>query len=326
MINVDRKKRYIVLAAAAVLLFTAFIFGWDTPALDQEKDIYQISYIYRNDSMEESQQAIRQGIEQAAKDFKCEVTAVAFDSSIDASEQLELINREVKNGADAILIEPVNEKEIADVLMKINKKIPVVQMNSWVEGKENELPKVHVDNYKMGERLAAKIAKDMKETQKVLLVESEMNYNDIAETCRGVKEFLENKGIVIEEAEIPNGETERAGVLPRILENPDAGVVVVFSTTQLELCGKFKKENAALSDTAIYGIGKSNQVISYVEEKLIQAIGVTNEYSTGYLGAMKAVNELKGERQEEKSIDFSIVDIDNIYTTENQRLLFPFVQ
>lgn len=325
----DRKKRYTMFTMAAIGVLVILIFGWGTPALDEEKDIYQLSYIYRSYSMEESQQAIRQGIEQAAKDFKCEVTAVAFDSSISSDEQVELIKREVKNGADAILIEPLNDAEVAAEIKEVRKKIPVVQMNAWIkseEGEKDKLPTAHVDSYEMGQRLAKKLVKDINTSQSVLIIESEMNYMDIYEACRGIKEHLKDKGIRFEEAVMTGGELGGAEEMLEVLKTTEAGAVIVFGTPQLEMCGKLKKENLSLSNMAIYGIGKSNQIISYLEEKMIQAIGVTNEYSTGYLGAMEAMNELKGGGMEETSIDFSIIDINNIYTTKNQRLLFPFVQ
>ena len=315
-----------MLATAAVMLFTAFIFGWNNSGRNDENHIYQISYIYRNSSIEESQQAVRQGIEQAAKDYKCEVTAVAFEPAISPTEQLELVSREVKNGADAVLIEPLNSEETADGLAGVQKKIPVIQVNTWFESDGGRMPSVHIDNYKMGKELAQKIVKDMGAAKQVLLVKSEMEYTDVYETYRGVKEYLERAGVGIKETTLSAREAGGAGTVPGALKMTDADAVAVFGTMQLELCGKLKKENTALSHTKIYGFGKSNQIISYLEEEMIQAIGVPNEYSTGYLGVMKAVSGIKGERQEDKNIDYSIIERDNIYTTKNQRLLFPFVQ
>ncbi len=55
-------------------------------------------------------------------------------------------------------------------------------------------------------------------------------------------------------------------------------------------------------------------------------IGVSNEYSIGYLSVRNAVKELRGEEPENNEIRYSIIDASQMYTMENQRLLFPFVQ
>ena len=118
----------------------------------EEEHIRQISYLYRSNSVEETQQAAKQGIEQAAKDYKCEITATAFDPAITAKEQKKLIEKEVENGAEAILIEPLDDKKVAQELKKVGKQVPIVQINSWIRDEAaKDIERVHVDYYKMGE-------------------------------------------------------------------------------------------------------------------------------------------------------------------------------
>ncbi len=44
----------------------------------------------------------------------------------------------------------------------------------------------------------------------------------------------------------------------------------------------------------IFGVGRTNQVVSYLEEKVITSIGVQNEFNIGYLGVTTAVSQIKG--------------------------------
>ena len=123
--------------------------------------------------------------------YKCEITATAFDPAITAKEQKRLIEKEVENGAEAILIEPLDDKKVAQELKKVGKKVPVVQINSWIRDEAaKDIERVHVDYHKMGEELARKVQKDVGSGGKILLLKSDMNYADIEEACQGVKDYL----------------------------------------------------------------------------------------------------------------------------------------
>ena len=320
--GVSKNRKYALLIAAGAILFAWFIFGWDGLPRQEEEHIRQISYLYRSNSVEETQQAAKQGIEQAAKDYKCEITATAFNPAITAKEQ-----KEVENGAEAILIEPLDDKKVAQELKKVGKQVPIVQINSWIRDEAAKgIERVHVDYYKMGEELARKVHKDVGSGGRILLLKSDMNYADMEEACLGVKDYLKEQNAIVEEYSMTAAEQKWAGTVPDIMKRTDVSAIITFGTIQLELCGKIKKEGLALGDARVYGIGKSNQIISYLEEGKISAIGVSSEYSAGYLSTTKALGIDLRDTGREREIDFSVIDGESIYTTENQRLLFPFVQ
>lgn len=321
------KKIWYVISALSILIILATIAFWGMKGPEErERKIYQISYIYRSNTLDESQQAVKLGMEQAAKDYKLEITSVAFDNPGNPAEQIEMIEREVKNGADAIVIEPVKSKEVASILEKLQKKIPVVEVNSQAEeGKDGQIPSVHVDSYQMGEQLAKEIVKE-NENQKVILLKPGDAYTDVSQNYQGLYDTLEKEEIEIIEISF-SAEDESQKRLPAVsAEYSGADAVVAFGTDELELTGKMWKEHPELLEVNIYGFGKSNQIIAYLEEGIISSIGVSNEYSAGYLSVDRVMNRLKGRKSSDKEVNFSIIDKEHIYTTDNQRLLFPFVQ
>ena len=47
----------------------------------------------------------------------------------------------------------------------------------------------------------------------------------------------------------------------------------------------------------------------------------------GYMSVKAAVDSLVGRRVERNTdVDFSVITLDNMYSPENQRLLFPFAK
>ncbi len=77
----------------------------------------------------------------------------------------------------------------------------------------------------------------------------------------------------------------------------------------------------------IYIVGFDNDVegIQYLEEGIIDTLIVQKPFNMGYLGIQKAVEIAKGKKAEKIIYsETEIITVDNIYTDENQKLLFPF--
>ncbi|CUX36405.1 substrate-binding domain-containing protein [Clostridium sp. C105KSO13] len=320
------KRKIIILvlgicAAASVLAFLIL------PHRRGTEEVYQISYIHRGETTEDTQQVIFQGMEQAATEFNVEITTVSSGHPADAGEQKELLKTEVENGADAILIESVNNEVVRKEIEKISSEIPVVEVNSWTQkedtGKRN---KVHADDYEMGQKLGEKILEQSNLSEGVILIKCGTEYTDVAQRYKGTKDVLEAAVVPIEEVNVGTDEATRSAAFVDLLRDSKNRHIVAFSSTVLEQLGKVKQEEEDFKRIPICGIGNTNQIINYLENGIIQIIGVSNEYSIGYLSVRNAVEKLHGEEPQDNKIRYSIIDSGQMYSMENQRLLFPFVQ
>ncbi len=314
------KKMYFLM-----LIFIALIFGLLHLSIGEEKEIYQISYINRSSTLNASQQVVKQGIMQAAQDFEFELKEVTFDDYITPKEQIDLITKEVNNAADAIIIESIENEEILEFLKEIETKIPVVFINGCEESNDPNFSNVNVDNYEMGQKLARYIVQN-NANQRICLVDDGTQFTDKIKRQQGVyDELIQNK------REVLILEIDKNYSLEELLEDMALGkyiidAIVVFDTASLEAVSDAKDKKNALKNIKIYGFGKSNQVITSLEEKLISGITVPNEYSVGYLSAKLAIQELEKEVKNNVIVKHELIHDKNIYTTENQKLLFPIMQ
>ena len=64
-----------------------------------------------------------------------------------------LLTREIKNKADAIIISPVDYEKMAEPIENAMKKVPVILIESTVKS-EQVLSSISCDNYKLGVSLA----------------------------------------------------------------------------------------------------------------------------------------------------------------------------
>lgn len=324
-----RWKTFILAGVVLGMLIVAIILSqWSMSGREHQK-VYQISYIYRGSNSEESRQAIQQGIEQAGNEFKAEVTSVAVSNPTDVEEQLEKIKKESEGGADALLIEPLNDKRVADMLLKVKKSMPVVLVNSMIEGEGSGISSVHCDNGKIGMKLAKKMIENNPAKGKVVFLKSGLEYMDVEQKYKGTLGAMKKEAIPTEEITLTTNDKVTKQEIMRIFQDKTVNQVVAFDSKILEMLGKEKKEGENVANAAniqLYGVGNTNQIIAYLEEGYFQGIGVANEYSIGYLSMQNAVMQIKGELYEERKIVNTIIDSKNVYAKENQRLLFPFVQ
>lgn len=312
------KKVYIlILGLSGIVCVFIFLFtGREMGA----KEVCQISYIYRGTPEEYSHSAMKQGIEEAAKDYGVTITAQYLNNTRDGRAQIALIQKEVENKADAVIIEPVNSADVRDKLSEIRVNIPVVLANTGFD-QYDELPQISCDSYRLGQELGEKILENGRKGDKVLLAKEQSYFQDIDNQYQGVLDVL-NGGCMTELLELSPDMPQKEKQLEERLAKGDIETVVVFNGTDLELMGKLKRNFNHIQPVHVYGTGKSNEVIADLEDGLIEGVGITNEYSVGYLSVQKAVLP----KSDAKDIRISIIDQKNMYEKENQRLLFTLVQ
>ena len=133
------KKKILVVAIVFLLLGVSLVrLSGDSVWSPKQDETIQISFIARGKKTE-SWSTIEQGIEQAANDLNVEITPIYLSSENDASEQISLLNREVQNGADAVLIAPANSEDLRAPIEEAQKHVPVVAIESTVAGRHSPI-------------------------------------------------------------------------------------------------------------------------------------------------------------------------------------------
>lgn len=130
--------------------------------------------------------------------------------------------------------------------------------------------------------------------------------------------------------EISKGKSNLSEEIKNLIENSKGKVIVTFDTSILENIGKIKKElqeeSGVIYPVSLYGTGTSNKVISYLEEGIVRATAVQNDFNVGYLGVKTVVDSINGKEIEKTTIHSTVVNSENMYSKENQPLLFPLVK
>ncbi len=291
----------------------------------ESQEITAISLIvYGNDS--ERWEKLRSGAEQAADLLSAEINLVTMSNETDAAEQEKLLQREIDNGADALMIAACDSESMRTYIEELSDSIPVLLVESGIGYTDDQLC-ISADNYEMGYRLGETIAKrEMKEVKAAIICDHEQR-DSVAERYQGVYDALLGQ---VDAITIWNRKDNEAGIramlfLQRELTEEAVDVVIALDTASTEAIID-ATENLD-KDVKIYGIGNSDKAVYYLDNETVEALGYQNEFSIGYLGVQELMGAATYTSEDySRMVEYRVVTKKNLYEADNQKMLFPFVK
>lgn len=118
------------IASVVVIVLVVIIF-MATGRTHEEKHRHVSLIVYGEDS--ERWENLRQGAELACGENNADINILTMSSEDDAAEQKEIIDREIEDGADALIIAACNSNEIGTFIKDKKPKIPVVFVETGSE-------------------------------------------------------------------------------------------------------------------------------------------------------------------------------------------------
>lgn len=324
-----KKKKAIVYILLLALMFMVLILK-DSIFSDNENKVYNISIITRG-KMNESRRIMKSGAEQAASEVNANIKFISLSKENNVEEQIENIKKEISNESDAILIDPASYEELSETIEKVNKDKPVVLIDSDINIK-NKINKVSCDNYALGVDLAREILNHQVKDEKVVVVKNGLDCSSIKERYDGFIDTMNKSNNTLLYWNMSDEETEKYySQAKSFLQYNSVDSIVAFDSYILQNIGEAKRSlNAEGSEAEcsikLYGAGSDSKIISLLENRQITAIATENEFNIGYLGVKNAVDKVSDRKVDDSIIRSTVINSDNMYSKENQRLLFSFVK
>lgn len=303
----------LMLLFSSMLFLLTLIYAVTRPKMETA---YQLHAYLRTNFVDSGYNGLKQGIEQAANDYKVEMTFGVLEEEGETQEAL--LNNEISAGVEGFIFEP-SEQEMT-VTDKLS--LPFVYVNQQKE--VGQVPVISADNEKNGYTLGKELAKKEQPNGHVLVVRPEKLYKGDVEVYEGLRRALVEQVISFEElviAEEPLEETLSLALAKRKYTS-----VVGLTVETSEGLGKIKKQMTLLNESKLYGFGLSTQLLNFVEQEVLEALGVSNQFAVGYTAVTQLVAHLKKEYRRIPNIDTLLVDKENLFDPDNQKLLFPLTQ
>lgn len=268
-----------------------------------------------------------EGAEIAAKEYGVDLTIKAPDLESDYEKQNELIEAAILQKPDAILLSPADNEKTLETAKKIKEAgIKLILIDSQMSVPiEDAL--IATDNYEAGRKVGQLVKNLIKENSKIAVVSHVQGTSTAIAREAGLRAALGEDEKKIVNVVFSDSEYDKAFEVTKKLleEHPD--VDIIAGLNEYSAIGAARAVQALkLTDSIkLVGFDSSTEEIQLLESGVFDGIVVQKAFNMGYIGIETAVKILRGE-DVAANIDSgsNIVRKDDIYTEENQKLLFPF--
>lgn len=313
------KKNNLIQLVVLFVLGAAVLFSLlvpQLPHLNNNEEIIQLSMILPEpDNYFWSNTRI--GLEQASNELDAELRFLSLSTPNNFDEQIELVKREIDGGADAIIIVPVNPSAFSQWLSKQKNTCPIICLESNVK---NANLTISPESEKLGTSLAQTAKNDWTDGTICLI--------DCSEARTGITSRIDAAEKTLNEYNIPVkrlvlSDKQISSNLKSLLIQYNSSYVITFEPYSTELVAKCKESNNL--DFKLYGTGVSTYITGCMERGTINAIAAWSDYAAGYLAAQNAILLSRNKKANFDSLPFRIIYLEDMYETENEKLLFPVI-
>ena len=323
----SKLRTIILIMLALVLALGGF---WLLQQQQKSQEVRKTSIVFISKRLAPSHDfwtSIVEGVQMAAADYGADLTIMGPDSETEIDRQNEMIEEAIEMKPDAIVLIPSDVKLTVPYAREIEEAgIKLILMDSVMD-ETMGLCVVATDNrdggYKMGEYL--KYYADAKTVIGIVghipdastAIEREQGLRD------GLGEYADRiVDIVYGESNIEKGQSVTLEMLDKY---PEINMLVGLNEDSARGAANALKKREISGKVRLIGFDSSMEQVRLLEEGVFNAIVVQKPFNMGYLGAEMAVKAAIGEKIPE-SVDSgsALITKDNLYTKENEKLIFPF--
>jgi ribose transport system substrate-binding protein len=273
---------------------------------------------------------VQLGANDAAKEFNVNMNFVAPDNEQDIEEQKKLVNDAIDKKVDAIVLAASDYNKMAEVVNKaaIN-KIPVVIVDSGVNS-DKPVSVISTDNLEAGKLAGEKLIENTGKNSRVAILSIVEGSESALKREEGVMSVLSKyPNVRLVSKEYCNSNEAMAESLTKsiIAMNSSLNGIVALNSAAALGASRALEELGLSGRIKLISFDGTILELQYLEKGVIQATVVQNPFIMGYLGVKYAAMAARGSSVPKTvNMDLKVIDKYNIYNTENQRFIFPFVK
>lgn len=314
----------IIALLVAIVVWTSYQM-WN---VGKEEEAHKVSVIVENSGLDRWA-LMRQGLEQAARDYNIDLNYVSTSGFDGVSAELDVVRREIENGAKGIIVQMAsggNTEDIAEVAAKAS----VVLIETDVTP-EDLYVVVGPDNIRMGTALAKAVTEDFGtelSDRRIGILSGNQKQLAMQQRFSGVTDSLADEGAQIAWCIEGTAEQEKEAFGAMLRETP-VDILIVLGNDELEMVmDEFAAGEPTDSKCVVYGVGSSEKTVYYLDKGWIDTLIVPNGFIMGYQSMEAIAGQLLYHTDvvEKCEVDYLVVDRTNLYDEDIQKILFPIVQ
>lgn len=320
-----RLDRIAIGVIAVSLLAVSAGSAWQMVNTGREEASRKVSVIV-NDSSLNRWATFNEGLRQGAADNNIQLNIVSTSVFSSMNSEKDIIEKEISNGAEALIIQIYSSYNQSEYLEKLSGEIPIVLVENDSDP-EDVFSSVTPDNKAIGLELAKVISEKFGEGSGKRIGVLAGNQEQLAMFRRleGLREGLKGTGVEIAWQSSGYSDTNLDIIIKNNQKSKYADAVVALGNGETEKAIDYYTQYTSCSENAVFGVGNSEKCLYYLDKGLIGDLLVMNEYDMGYYciqAAGEQIQDVIGV-QKHREIGYHVIDRENMYEPNNQLLLFP---
>lgn len=288
-----------------------------------KKQTYHSVAVILDDSSHDRWNALKKGLEQAAEENYIHLNIVFTGLFRDQEEECAAIRRELENGAEGIIVQVIAQ-ECQALFDETVGETPVVLLENDM-GSAKGYAAVAPDQKKLGAAVADSVlsGEENLKGKSIGILTGNQRMQSQKMCLEGFLDTVKNGGAEI--AWMLSGEEwDKMADSERFSQMEKADVVAALDNYATECAVAYLQENENIS-RKIYGEGRSEKAVYYLDKGYIEALVVPNGYYMGYRSVEVMAQKLKHKTTEEEKnqVDFLTVTRENLYDEDVEKVLFP---
>lgn len=322
-----RKQGNAVWALGGALLLLAVLAGaW---IYGRAKENHPQRMILIQKAMDETDfwASISEGASVAAREFDVDLKVVGPAHEQLVGEQNRMILEAIGEKPDAIALAPASYEETLPYAKKILEAgIRLVLVDSTME-EELDVPVIATDNFAAGFKLGAYMKQFVTEDTVIGVVSHVEGSSTAMGREAGFRAGLGEAQEQIAETVFCDSLSDKAyeetcGLLEKY---PRMDLIVGLNEYSAVGAARAVKDSSRAESIRMAGIDSSMEQIQFLEAGIYEALVIQKPFNMGYLGIETAWKVGRGEKAEPyRDSGSELITRENMYTEENQKLLFPF--
>jgi ribose transport system substrate-binding protein len=274
---------------------------------------------------------VKMGAEAAAKEFNVLLSVSVPRGGGDNQEQINLIHQAFDQGKSEALVLAASESEAMSVAIERAGFLhtPVISIDSQIKS-----PKVKsfigANNVDAGKKAGEKLIELTGEASQIGIIGFVQGVSNSDQREEGLLDVIkQHPDVEIAALENGNSDPKLAAELTNkmIAAHPKLnGIVALNETSSIGVAMEIQRLGLA-GKVKVIGFDSSVEGLEFLQDGVIQAMIIQNPFSMGYLGVKYAAEAIDGKAiPAQFDTGTKIIDLENMFWSENQKLLFPFIK
>ncbi|WP_340003413.1 substrate-binding domain-containing protein [Paenibacillus sp. FSL K6-0276] len=319
---------------SALLLFFIVALGWVGYRMFTNElgtKVRTIIYVPKTiDSSIEFWEVMKQGVATAAKEFGADVHMVGTDTELDVDKQIQLLEQAIQEKPDAIILAATDYYRLVPIAEQIKAAgITLITVDSGLNGGVSE-SFIATDNYEAGRKAGQELIKNIHSDDQVAIINFVQGSATAIEREKGVRDALSQNGVNhVHDTLYSNGSSRKAYQLTiDLLKNqPQLKGIIGLNEPSTLGAGLAIMDMGLKSKVKLVGFDNSSSEVQLLEKEIMLGTVIQKPFTMGYLAVKTALEVVSGNKVDPiMDTGSEFITKENMYTSENEKLMFPFIE